>query len=421
MQRILLGTAILLAGCASAQEQPRNLVLFIGDGYGPAYAELARAVSGEPLAMDAVLVGGAQTASADSRVAESAAAATAYACGIATNNGRVGTDAAGRPCRTLFEAAREHGARVGLVTTTRVTHATPAAFESHVADRDQEVEIATQIAAAGLDVLFGGGARFFRPADVGGSREDGRDLLQELSEDGYIVVTDPTCFTTIDALPAAAIVTNDHMAYEIDRDETEEPSLADMTARALDLLFAHREPFVLMVEGGRIDHAGHGNDPAGAVHDVLAYDAAFELALDRARADGRTLVVGVSDHETGGLSLGRDDVYDWHHAALGRVTQSAGRLAARIRAGEAAALVLRDGAGLADLTPAELAAIDSAGDDLSGAIADLLSRRAGVAWTTEGHTGSDVPVYAWGPGAERFHGSRPAAEVGRLLREVMGW
>jgi alkaline phosphatase len=343
---LILVLAALPAETA-AQERPRNLILFIGDGYGPAYAELARGVSGAPLAMDAILVGSAQTAAADSRVVESAAAATAYACGLTVRNGSVGVDTAGRPCRTLLEAARDRGARIGVVTTTRVTHATPAAFTAHVPDRDQEVEIAAQIIAEGLDVLFGGGADHFRPAASGGRREDERDLLQELSTAGYTVVTDPGCFPTIDAVPAVALMTGNHLSYEIDREETAEPSLAEMTAKAVAVLHGDGHAFFLMVEGGRIDHAGHGNDPATAARDVLAYDAAISWALDWALADGHTLVVGVADHETGGLSLGRDDVYDWHASVLAGVTESAGAFAGS-RTAAAVGRLLFDALGLAE-------------------------------------------------------------------------
>jgi alkaline phosphatase len=415
---IALCVCLLAAATPVAQEMPRNVVLFIGDGYGPAYAELARAVSGAPLAMDAILVGAAQTAPVDSRVADSAAGATAYSCGLTTHNAYIAMGPAGRPCRTFLEAAGRQGRAVGVVTTTRVTHATPAAFAAHHVDRGAEEDIAAQMAGAGLDVLFGGGAAFFRPASAGGRRSDERDLLHELSAAGYTVVTDPDCFDTIDALPAAALLAGDHMAYEIDRDETSEPSLAAMTMAAIGLLHADGRPFVLVVEGGRIDHAGHGNAPAEAAADVLAYDAAVGAALEWARADGRTLVVGVSDHETGGLSLGRDDVYDWHPAALRSVTQSADRMAERIRAGEDAAVVLRAAAGIDSVGADELAALS--GRDPRAALARVVSARAGIAWTTGGHTAVEVPVYAFGPGAGRFAGSRPAAEVGRLLGEAVG-
>jgi len=416
MPRLIL--ILLLAAPVAAQERPRNLVLFIGDGFGPPYAELGRAVAGAPLVLDSFLVGAAQTATGAVRVVESAAGATAFACGLATSDGHVGVDADGRPCRTLLERARDAGARTGIVTTTRVTHATPAAFAAHHPDRGAETDIAAQMAGAGLDVLFGGGWHQFTPASMGGARIDERDLRQELSEAGYTVVTDPDCFDTIDAVPAVALLTPSHMAYEIDRDETAEPSLAEMTLRAMNLLAAGGRPFALVVEGGRIDHAGHDNAPAEAAHDVLAYDAAFGAAVAWARADGATLVVAVADHETGGLGLGRDDVYDWQPDALRAATESAGRTAARITAGEDLAAALRAGAGVDSLGADELAAL--AGADPAVAVAAIVSARAGVAWTTPGHTAVDVSVYAFGPGAGAFAGSRPAAEVGRLLGEAVG-
>ncbi len=407
-----------LSAQGAAQERPSNLILFVGDGYGPSYAELGRAVGGAPLAMDATLVGSAQTAAVDSRVADSAAGATAYACGIATQNAHIAVDEAGRACRTLLQAAQSAGRAVGIVTTTRVTHATPAAFIAHHVDRSAEEDIAAQMAGARLDVIFGGGARYFQPAGTGGARDDERDLLQELSSVGYTVVTDPTCFETIDALPAIALLADSHLAYEIDRDETGEPSLASMTTRAVDLLHSAGRPFVLMVEGGRIDHAGHSNAPAEAAADVLAYDAAFRVAVEWAREHGGTLVVGVSDHETGGLGLGRDDVYDWKPQVLRAATEGVGRMAERIAAGEDIASVVASGAGIDSLGASEMAELSTR--DVRDVIARIQSERAGVSWTTAGHTATDVPVYAFGPGAAEFAGSRTAAAVGRLLFEAMG-
>lgn len=430
MRRLLLLVLVACALPARAQDdRPKNLILMIADGFGPASATLAREVAERPLVLDAILAGSVGTASTSSEVTDSAAGATAYACGLKTYDGAIAVDDQHRPCRTLLEAAERRGMATGLVATSRITHATPAAFAAHVVGRDEEAAIAVQEAASGVDVLFGGGLGFFLPAPAG-RREDGRDLLAELTDRGYFVAADRAGYDGLVLTPAVALLAADHLAYELDRDETDQPSLAEMTRKALDLLSASEdgaaEGFFLMVEGSRIDHAGHGNDPAAHYRDVLAYDAAVAVALDFARRDGGTLVVSVADHETGGLALGRDGVYDWDPAFLGSVEASVERMVRRIEAGEDPVTVAREGIGVDSLTAAEAAALHDAaegqaGMNVGGVLADLVSRRAGVGWTTGGHTGVDVGLYRFGPGAERLTGHLENAAVGRVLFDLLGF
>ncbi|HYE95230.1 MAG TPA: alkaline phosphatase [Rubricoccaceae bacterium] len=427
MRRLLL-VFLLIPALAAAQERPRNVVLFIGDGFGPAFATMARQATGRPLALDGILAGSIGTASSTSEVTDSAAGATAYACALRTFDSAIAMDDARQPCRTILEAAEARGMATGLVATSRITHATPASFAAHVPDRDMEAEIAARMVKLGIEVLFGGGARFFTPEAIGGSRTDPHDLIEQARRAGVHVATSRAEYDALAAVPALALLADDHLAYELDRDETDEPSLAEMTRKALDLLSeseaGEEEGFFLMVEGSRIDHAAHGNDPAGTLGDVLAYDAAVAVALGFAREDGRTLVVGVSDHETGGLALGRDNVYDWQPAFLAAVSQTADRMADRLRAGEAPAGVLASGANVTTLTPAEEAALVAAmegqpGPGVEAVVADVLSRRAGVGWTTGGHTAVDVPLYSFGPGSERLRGVMRNDAVGQALFDAL--
>ncbi len=415
--RHLAALALLtLAAAATAQTPaPRNVVLMIADGFGPASATLARAAAGRPLALDALLVGAVETGATDSRVTDSAAGATAFACGIKTYNGAIGVDTTGAPCRTLLEAAEARGMATGLVATSRITHATPAAFAAHIASRADEAAIAAQMIEAGVDLMVGGGARFFQ------GRADGRDLLAEAAARGVAVATDRAGFDALGALPALVLLAPDHLAYEIDRDETDQPSLAAMTARALDRLAAtpaaREHGFFLMIEGSRIDHAGHGNDAPAHLRDILAYDAAVAAVLEWATADGATLVVSTADHETGGLALGRDGVYAYDAAPLLAATMSAERLAAMHDGTPTAADVA---AALGDAAPDSTYAACSAGTACVAAFRDTTARRAGVAWTTTGHTAVDVGLYAFGPGAERFHGTVGNDAVGRALFAALG-
>ncbi|HEX8384697.1 MAG TPA: alkaline phosphatase, partial [Rubricoccaceae bacterium] len=329
----------------------------------------------------------------------------------------------------------------GLVATSRITHATPASYASHVASRADEAEIAVQMAEARVDVMIGGGGRFFAPEAAGGSRADGRDLFRELLGRGVVVTTTRAGFDGLREAPAVALLAPDHMAYEIDRDETDEPSLAEMTRKALDLLAAspagRDRGFFLMVEGSRIDHAGHGNDAPAHVRDILAYDAAVAAVLDWARRDGNTLVVSTADHETGGLTLGRDNVYAWDPAPLLAATMSAERLAGRFAeagdtGGATREALIREALGddslAADvdarlqqallLGPAPTPPVTAAAS--VDVFREVVDRRAGVAWTTGGHTAVDVGLYASGPGADLFRGQMTNDAVGRAAFAALG-
>ena len=427
--RLLLALVVIAAAVpARAQDaRPRNVVFLIADGFGPASETLARAASGGPLALDGIRTGSVSTESTDSRVTDSAAAATAYACGIKTVNGAIAVGPDGVPCVTVLEAARDAGYATGLVATSRITHATPAAYAAHVPSRADEAGIAVQMAVARVDVLFGGGGRFFVPEAQGGSRTDGRDVRRDLLAQGVVVTTTRAGFDRLRSAPAVALLAPDHMAYEIDRDETDEPSLAEMSVKALDLLAAtpaaRTRGFFLMVEGSRIDHAGHGNDAPAHLRDILAYDAAVAAVLAWARRDGATLVVSTADHETGGLTLGRDNVYAWDPAPLLAATMSAERLAVRLaETGADATALVREALGLDPLAADDPERLNFAAD-VPAAVAAFrktLDGRAGVAWTTGGHTAVDVGLFAFGPGSEAFRGSMPNDAVGRATFRALG-
>lgn len=453
MRRFLIALVLVLtSGCAGPGDPgsgtPRNVIFFIADGCGFATYGMGRGyadeILGRDLSFDGILTGSVATRSSHQRVTDSAASATAYACGTRTRNGRIAVDSAGVPIQTVLEAAERAGYRTGLVTTTRITHATPAAFSAHVVNRASEDSIAVQQLAQGIEVLLGGGLNQFLPREGGGSRADGRNLLEEAEAAGYSVVRDADALAAVTATPVLGLFDPSHVDYEIDRDEGDEPSLAEMTRKALELLSGGPDGFFIMIEAGRIDHAGHGNDAATHLHDLLAYDEAMRVALDFARQDGSTLLVATSDHETGGLAVGRDGVYDWHPEALVPVNRSievfgehlADRLDGAQPAADVASLVLALAAesGMGPFTEEDegrLREAVAAGMEASnpraavpggvGAVlADILSRRARLGWTSSGHTAVDVPLYATGPGSDQFRGHLRNDELGRRLARVLG-
>src|SRR5690606_31381557 len=189
-----------------------------------------------------------------------------------------------------------------------------------------------------------------------------RNLLKELENKGVKVISTPDELRSMTATPVVGLFNGVQLDYEIDRDPTEQPSLSDMTRKAIELLSKHPDGFFLMVEGSRIDHAQHGNDAATAVREVIAFDEAAAAALEFARQDGNTLVVSTSDHETGGMTIGRDvdgrSMYDWDPIVLSKVKRSAGPIADALEEDSTAIVeIMREQAGIDDLSPEEMAMI----------------------------------------------------------------
>ena len=419
------------AAPADATARPRNVILMIPDGCGPAAITLARLVSGRPLVLDSLLVGAVQTHSADSHVTDSAASGTAYATGVKTRNRMLGVDPDERPLGSLLEAAQSRGMATGLVTTADLTDATPAAFVAHVARRTLKDSIAVQMIEHHVDVLLGGDWQRWRPVLAGGTRLDGRDLFAEHRALGGTVVTTPAELAAARTLPLLGLFGTDAIDLEIDRDTLLAPSLAQMTGKALELLRPAPRGFFLLVEGGRIDDAGHDDDPAALVREVLGYDRAVSLALAFARRDRHTLVVSVADHETGGLGLGRrvgrESPYVMHPESLLTARASVWRMSDSVLAGGDPVTVAARGIGAGPLDDDERAALRAAAAapdsvrrfGVLRALSEIETRRVRVGWSTGGHTAVDVGLYAWGPGRERFIGLHENTEVARLIAGLL--
>ncbi|KAI9152464.1 hypothetical protein H9P43_009255 [Blastocladiella emersonii ATCC 22665] len=387
------------------------------------------------LPLDTLLVGSARTKSSDAWVTDSASAATAFACGLKTYNAAIGVDPKQKPCATVLEAAKFKGYKTGLVATSRITHATPAGWSAHIIERDWENEIAAQqigdnVLGRSVDVMIGGGARHFIPkSNKGSSRKDERDLRKEaVDKFGFRTVVESRAAllnVTGKDVPLLALMAGSHMDYEIDRNKTAQPSLAEMANVALTLLSEATSDcdspgFFLMVEGSRIDHAGHSNDVATHMHDILAYQDAVHLVKSYVKANPATGALSVSDHETGGLTKGAQvdqskdpgTFYNWHPEALLAVKMSVEKLSPIIAKAADAGIeafvteAVAKNLGIKDLAKPELDAILAARAvtnakkapsgvyPLDNALTEAVSRRAWAGWTTHGHTGMDVNLYA---------------------------
>ena len=313
----LLITAILLqlplSGFAAPPPlQAKNVIILIGDGMGPSQFAAAwyfsNRVLNKDLHMSALMKKG-RTAylmndTADAMVTESAAAAGQIATGERMTAGAISMAVDGiTPVKTIMEMAKAKKMATGLVTTSGITDATPAAFAAHLAKRSDEASAAEQELSLGVDVLMGGRKQFFLPESAGGKRKDNRNLLEEARVAGYAVVETSGEMAAAPAGKLLGLFNMGNMSYEIDRATTAEPSLAEMTGKALQTLSGNRNGFFVMIEGGRIDHAAHLNDAPSTIRDTLAFDDAVGVAMAFVKKNPATLLIVTADHETGGMAL----------------------------------------------------------------------------------------------------------------------
>jgi alkaline phosphatase len=253
-------------------------------------------------------VGYSSTDSLSSIVTDSAPASVAWSTGSKTNNKLLASLPDGRPLRTIMELVKERGYACGLVTTTRVTHATPGAWVSHQTDRDKENDIALEYLKFKPDVLLGGGNRHFDPS----KRKDGKDLFKAFSDTGYDVVKERERLLSTELLssekPVLGVFSSSHLDYYVDRINQpelakKEPALPEMTRIALQKLSRNSKGFILLVEAGRIDHANHNNDAWAAIQETYEMDLTMTVIDEFLRMNPKTVVIVASDHGTSCLGI----------------------------------------------------------------------------------------------------------------------
>jgi len=289
----VLAMAVLGPVAAQAQPSTNSAILLIGDGMGPVQVEVAREYfNNQYLAMERTHDRGTvTTTNIDGKVTDSAAAGTALATGFKTKNGMIGMSPDKKVLESLLERAHSMYRSTGVITTDSLTGATPACFIAHVDSRGKKEEIASQIADANVDVMFGFSTNQFLPKSKGGERTDSRDLLVRFRQRGYEVV-----LTRDELLKAKG-----PRVVGMFEDGPTAPSLAEMVKVAVGYLSQDPDGYVLMVEGARIDWECHEHNLDGAMKELLAFDKAVVEAVGARRRPGRPLVVITADHETGGL------------------------------------------------------------------------------------------------------------------------
>ncbi|KAK3295807.1 alkaline-phosphatase-like protein [Chaetomium fimeti] len=446
----------------------RNLIFMVSDGMGPASLSLTRSFRQltESLPIDDVLTldrhfwGTSRTRSSNSLVTDSAAGATAFSCGRKSYNGAISMLPGHKPCGSVLEAAKRAGLATGLVVTTDVTDATPACFAAHVDMRMQMDEIALQEVGAGplgrtVDLILGGGRCHFLGNGTSGScRQDEVDVVGLAKEKyGWGYKGDRAGFDELRggknvSLPMLGLFADTDVPFEIDRRHMADvyPSLSEMAATALtaleDATKDSDKGFFLMIEGSRIDHAGHFNDPAAQVREVLEYDKAFKLVVDfLEKSDTEGVLVATSDHETGGLSTAWQapnelPVYNWHPSVLAKANASTEycslllheHMASAAAAGESEQSLINwineelavRRLGITDALEIELNALASNPAAATTIFSAMVSSRARVGWSTHGHSAVDVNIYSsGGKAAEKIRGNVENTDVGKFLSEYL--
>ncbi|KAF0691026.1 Aste57867_17676 [Aphanomyces stellatus] len=428
---------------------PRSVVMMIPDGTGPNIWTLARNMMDPThtkyLHIDPLLRGSVETFSNTSLITDSASSATAYSTGFKTYDAGIGVDMEKKPLGTILEAAKARGMVVGMVVTSRVTHATPAAFAAHIDDRDLENEIADQYCAnANLDFLLGGGKRHFSDA-----------CLAKLKAANYSMSYDKDDLAAYRKANEASgnlrlfgLYHKSHMSYEVDRirGETKEPSLAEMTDTVFAILKnnkqAQKHGFFMMIEGSRVDHAGHSNDAGTMGKDLIEFDNTVGVVKKFVYSNPNVAMISAADHGTGGLTLGRDGVYKWAPEPLVKQTMSTEWMEGlfskdRKTYDEASALkkvkdLITQNTATKEISDkwnnvfaAEIKKIVAdpkyKTDDLMVAMGQCISEGGRIAWTTIGHVGTDVNLYCAGPSVftRRCAGNHDNTHINEIMTNYL--
>ena len=447
---------------ASAAERPKNIIMVVGDGMGPAYTAAYRYYMDNPATpqvettiFDELLVGMASTWSAGTQsnhtdktyVTDSAAAATALSTGVKTYNQAVAVDVNDKPLQTLMEYAKAQGKTTGLVVTSQINHATPAAYVAHntyrynydaIADNYFENRVNGRPVA---DLMFGGGQKYF-------IRED-RNIVEQFQGIGYHYADTLEALTAIERLPALALVADSSLEYALDSEP--QYRLRTMTEKALKLVNNNPKGFFLLVEGSMIDWCGHDNDIACTMAEMDDFAKTLQMLKGWVEQHPDTLMVATADHDTGGLSVGANGEYRWKRDLVKQIKGTIHGASLRLLKDEPMRKVWSEEINLplnkndaADVSKAQkqaLHAINQTKDplfnqgmsqdklneiitdarlDLERTMSRVIGDQTGTGWTSTAHTGVDVQVFATGSQSNQFVGHQDNTDIAKKLFKLMG-
>lgn len=477
----ILCALVLALGCVSATAEentaPKYVFMFIGDGMGNPQVTATQYYLGSiqnpdsefPVPADLSFttfpyLGMVTTYDSSSFCPDSASTATSMASGKKTLSGVINYDVTlTHPYKLITEYAKEAGKKIGVITSVSVDHATPAAYYAKQPSRNDYYEIAVQaLTGTTVDYLAGGGFK-----KMNGANGDQTSLMDIAAENGWVVPQTNDEIRALTATDSRVLATNpvlqDSKAihYEIDRIQKEAAgedvlSLADFVRSGINVL-DNENGFFMMCEGGKIDWAGHANDAATSIHDTIALSDAVQVALDFAQEHpGECLIIVTADHETGGMTIGfATTAYDTHFQylqnqktsftafddviselkannatfedALAKVEECYGLTT---REGEALTLTDTDveslrkawnvAMGTQEIDSAESNLLYGGYNPFSMAVSHIMNNKAGLSYTSYAHTGLQIPVYAWGVGAENFSGLYDNTGIFTRTMNVMG-
>lgn len=449
----LLALILMFSALALFADGPKYIILFIGDGLSTPQRMIAEEFAlktghGQLTINHLPNHATTRTVSANSLVTDSAASGTAIACGEKTNNGRIGVGPELEKFESVAEVARDLGRKVGIVTSVTMNHATPASFYGHRAHRGQSYDLGLDMIASNFDFFAGGG--FSKRNDEKAESYKG-DIYELAEKAGYVVIDGdqakiraltPGSGKKVMAFGVKTGPMTPHqqaaLPYAIDM-PAGDLELADYTKKALEML-ENPNGFFLMVEGGSIDWAGHANEPATNLREVLAFDCAVRVGMEFAKKHpDDTLIVVTGDHETGGMTMGFAGtgyaLYVERLANQKCSTERFGKLLKKAQketpgfSFEDAKLLLAENYGFVfddEKSPLfvkakeleELKKAFEAGK-LPDAARRLISAKAGVGWTSGAHTGLPVLTTSFGKDADKFTGLIENVEISRRLKALL--
>lgn len=381
------------------------------------------------------------TRSLNSVVTDSSSASSAWGCGSWIWNGMTNVLPDKTEMRTLTTLMAEKGVKCGLVTTTTMTHATPSGFAVCSVQRDYEAEIATKYLGSGVDVLLGGGDRFFDAT----KRPDKRDLYADFAKAGFKVVKNRDDLMASNDPKLLGVFSNSHLPYTLDRNndpalQKSVPTLAEMSKKALEILkkSGSKNGFLLQIEGGRVDHGNHANDAAASLWDQMAFEDAVQAAIEFAIQDKETLVIITADHACGGLALngaGAEyiDSTAGMKSILGMKSSFAPLLSAigtspdakKVQDAVEAKLGIQMSTPDAELIVSSLKGQHPFGGSsffksVNGTLGMVVGNYSKITFTSGNHHSDHVLVTAFGPGAEHCAGLTQNTEFFKLMTGFKG-
>ena len=433
MKRVFGILLLLLIATTGFGKNPKYIFYFIGDGMGPSHVRgtelFLSEVFEKPFSLSFTQFPNTAfvtTHSASNGVTDSAASGTALATGSKANNGNIGVDARGENVYSVAHKAKESGLAVGIATTVPINHATPAAFYAHNKSRNNYHEIAQWMLIAGYDFYAGGDAKC--------TNEQREVLYSKAEEQGYTIARGYSDYKAKadDAEKMMLYQKNvaEELPYAIDNEyHNVDLNLYNITRAGIEFLYnKNKDGFFFMVEGGKIDYASHSDDAATVFYEVFDFNKAIEAALEFYKQHkNETLIVVTADHETGGLVLGYNGNYALYFKELTKQKVSVNKLQAMLGAlgtttwGKVNEVVKEntgvDIRGNHDKNESIEMTSGLAGRIAAEAIYDI-DRKAAISWASGNHSGTYVPLYAIGCGADEFHGVMDNTDIPKTIEKV---